>query len=189
MSDEQRHDHFQSLLRQVQAGSDEAARQLYETYVKHVLRVVRHRMWHRLRSQYDSADFVQQVWASFFDVRHTLPDFQTPEDLVNYLLAMARNKVAMAGRARQAAKRDIDLEIRIEEESLLAGPRAARDPTPSSVAIAGEQYDRLVTQQPLNVREVAELRIEGRTFDEIAEELAIDESTARRKIQQLKDEG
>src|SRR6266850_4417898 len=105
MSDDTRQQHFRSLLAQVRQGSDDAARELYETYVKYVLKCVRHKLWHKMRSQFDSQDFVQQVWASFFDERRRLPDFRTPEDLTNYLLAMTRNKVAEAGRRRQAKKR------------------------------------------------------------------------------------
>jgi len=78
MSDDSRQHHFQALLRQVQHGSPEAARELYDTYVNHVLRGVRVRLWHRMRSKYDSQDFVQQVWASFFDEPERLPDFESP---------------------------------------------------------------------------------------------------------------
>lgn len=189
MNDDKPRHHFRSLLAQVQQGSDEAARELYDTYVKYVLKCVRHKLWHKMRSQYDSQDFVQQVWASFFDARHHLPDFQTPEELTNYLLAMTRNKVAAAGRRRQAQKRDMDLETRIEEECELVGPHPpSRDPTPSAVAVAAEQQERLIDQQPRKVREIAELRIEGLTYDEIAEELEIDESTARKAMRQLRQE-
>jgi len=189
MNDDARHDHFRSLLARVQQGSDEAARELYDTYVKYVLKCVRHRMWHKMRSLYDSQDFVQQVWASFFDVRHTLPDFQTPEDLTNYLLAMTRNKVAQAGRRRQTQKRNMDLEIRIEEESDQAGLHPiGRDPTPSTVAIAAEQQERLVDRQPPRIREIAQMRAAGLTFDEIASELRIDESTARKAMRQLRED-
>jgi RNA polymerase sigma factor (sigma-70 family) len=190
MSEDSRQDHFRSLLAQVQQGSDEAARELYETYVKYVLKCVRHKLWHKMRSQFDSQDFVQQVWASFFDERRNLPDFQTPEDLTNYLLAMTRNKVAAAGRRRRAQKRDMELEIRIEEENDLVGPHpASRDPTPSAVAVAAETRQRLVELQPQQVRTIAQLRAAGHTFAEIAAELAIDESTARRAIRQLREHG
>jgi RNA polymerase sigma-70 factor (ECF subfamily) len=146
-------------------------------------------MWRKLRTRFDSQDFVQQVWASFFDDRGELPDFQTPEDLANYLMAMARNKVMMAGRQGLAQKRDLNRETRVDEESDLAGPHpAGRDPTPSAAAMFREQYDRLIDRQPADVREIAELRVEGNTFEEIAEELEMDESTARRAMRWLRRE-
>jgi RNA polymerase sigma-70 factor (ECF subfamily) len=189
MTDENRQQHFRRLLSEAEGGSEEAARELYETYVQHVLRCVRHRMWRKLRTRFDSQDFVQQVWASFFDDMDRLPDFQTPEDLTNYLMAMARNKVMMAGRQGQSLKRDVERETRVDEESEMVGPHpAGRDPTPSAVAVYREEYDRLIDQQPPDVREIAELRMEGSTFEEIAEELELDESWARRLMRRLRSE-
>jgi hypothetical protein len=81
LSDEREPRPFQELLREAQQGSKEAAKELYETYVKYVLRCVRQRMYHKLRPRFDSQDFVQQVWASFFVGDAKLPDFETPEEL------------------------------------------------------------------------------------------------------------
>ncbi len=88
MSDQAEQQRFRTLMREAEAGSEDAARELYDTYMKYVLRCVRNRLWHRLRSKFDSQDFVQQVWASFFDDRGSLPDFQSPEDLIAYLQAI-----------------------------------------------------------------------------------------------------
>src|SRR3954464_13401561 len=117
MSESPDNQRFRMLMRAAEDGSEEAARELYETYVRYVLRCVRHRMWHRLRSKFDSQDFVQQVWASFFDDRGSLPEIQTPEDLIAYLRAMAENKVASEGRQRCQPKRDISLEVPVHEDS------------------------------------------------------------------------
>src|ERR1051326_6827453 len=84
MNEQHDNQRFRALMRAAEGGSEEAARELYETYVKYVLRCVRHRLWHRLRSKFDSQDFVQQVWASFFDDRGSLPEFETREDLIAY---------------------------------------------------------------------------------------------------------
>lgn len=188
MCDDSRDD-FQQLLRDVQAGSDEAARELYDKYVAHVLRCVRHRLWHKLRTLYDSQDFAQQVWASFFCARRDLPDFQTPEDLTRYLMAMAANKVKMAGRQKHTLKRDITLETLIQEQSDQAGLHpASHDPTPSAVATFHEHFHLLTDQQPPVAREIAQLRLEGNTFHEIAAELDLHEATVRRLLRQVRRE-
>jgi RNA polymerase sigma-70 factor (ECF subfamily) len=187
MSDETRHDHFQALLRQVQQGSHEAARELYETYVEHVLRGVRLRLWQRMRSRFDSQDFAQQVWASFFIEPGSLPRFQTPDELVHFLMGMAANKVTGEGRHLLTQKNNIQRELRIDAMAPAAESHpASRDPTPSAVAVYHEQYGRLVEGQPPSVRRIVERRVEGMTFDEIAAELEIDESTARRVMKRLK---
>src|SRR4051794_31583783 len=83
---------FRELLKRAQLGCPEASRELYETYGRHVIRCVRHRLWRRMRTRFDSQDFSQQVWASFF-LEENLPDFQTPDDLMAFLGAMAEHKV------------------------------------------------------------------------------------------------
>src|SRR3954452_15648665 len=105
MAEQSENERFRILMRAAEGGSEDAARELYETYVRYVLRCVRHRMWHRLRSKFDSQDFVQQVWASFFDDRGSLPEFETPEHLIAYLRSMAENKVANEGRLSRLPKR------------------------------------------------------------------------------------
>lgn len=187
MSDELEQQRFRTLMREAEAGSEEAARELYDTYVKYVLRCVRNRMWHRLRSKFDSQDFVQQVWASFFDDRGGLPDFQTPEDLIAYLQAMAEKKVVAEARQRRNLKRNLSLETEVHQDSDKAGPHpATRLPTPSAVAIFEEQYDRLVESQTEDTRAVAQLRYEGNTFEEIAQCLNMNEATARKVIRAIK---
>jgi RNA polymerase sigma-70 factor (ECF subfamily) len=187
MSDEREARPFRELLQEAQAGSEAAAKELYETYVSHVLRCVRNRMWHRLRSKFDSQDFVQQVWASFFVGDTTLPDFQTPDDLVKYLIRLATNKVVMEGRRGRQPKNDARLEELIDASSDPAGPHPrTRLPTPSAVAVFRERYDQIVDQQQPETRDVAELRYEGLTYEEIAEELDIHERNARKAMRRLR---
>lgn len=179
--------HFQALVRAAQEGSDEAARELYNKYVKYVRKCVRHKMWRSLRTQFDSTDFVQQTWASFFTLGNRLPDFESPQELIAFLQTVAQRKVLLAGRRQHNRKADVAIEQRIHESSQMAGPHPpAHDPTPSSVAVYHEQYDRLVEQQVPEVREVAELRAQGNTFAEIAASLNIDESTARRFMRRIR---
>jgi RNA polymerase sigma factor (sigma-70 family) len=187
MTEQPDNERFRKLMREAEGGSEEAARELYETYVKYVLRCVRHRMWHRLRSKFDSQDFVQQVWASFFDGRGSLPRFETPDDLIAYLRSMAEKKVASEGRQRRLPKRNLVLEVAVHEDSDTVGQHpATRLPTPSAVAVFNEQFDRLVEQQTDETKAVAQLRYEGNTFEEISQCLNVDESSARKVMRRLK---
>ena len=86
MDDEQ---DFRDLMRQVQAGSEEAARRLCDVYGSHILRVVRRRLPDHLRSKFDSIDFVQDVWASFFADPPQELGFDNPNALVAYLVRRA----------------------------------------------------------------------------------------------------
>lgn len=187
LSDEREPRPFQELLREAQQGSKEAAKELYETYVKYVLRCVRQRMYHKLRPRFDSQDFVQQVWASFFVGDAKLPDFETPEELVAYLQTLAQRKVTMEGRRLRGAKCNAAREEPIDAQSDPQGHHpATRLPTPSAIAIFREQYEGLVGEQVAETRDVAQLRYEGNTFPEIAEQLEMHESNARKVMRRLK---
>ena len=56
---------FAFLMEQLRLGDQDAAWTIIEIYGPHIKRVVRRDMHDKLRSKYDSADFVQAVWASF----------------------------------------------------------------------------------------------------------------------------
>jgi RNA polymerase sigma factor (sigma-70 family) len=187
MNDEKQPRLFHELLHEAQAGSEQAARELYETYVAHVLRCVRNRMWRRLRPKFDSQDFVQQVWASFFVGQTQMPDFETPDDLIAYLIKLTTHKVTMEGRRRRQPKNDATREEPIDDRGDPIGPHPATHlPTPSAVAVFREQYEQVVENQQPETREVAMRRYEGHKFHEIAADLQMHERNARRSIRRLK---
>ena len=173
---------FRQLIAQVQLGSHEAARQLADTYGPHVRRYVHRALSRDLRSQYDSLDFVQLVWASFFDQPEDLPPIESPAQLVSYLVRMAQHKLLDEVRRQHAQKNDVQREERLilPDEQI-----ASRDPTPSAVAIFNEQWENLVDRQPADVGRVVQMRYEGATYREIADELKINERTARKAIDRL----
>jgi RNA polymerase sigma factor (sigma-70 family) len=187
MSEQEQLRDFQTLLQEVQQGSEEAGRELYERYGASVLRWVRHRMSQRLRARYDSQDFAQQVWASFFDLRSNLENFRTPQELAAFLLQMARNKMRMATRRQQARHcAHHDREVRMDDEpDERRTPLFSRDPTPSAVVACQEQYERLVGSQSELLKKVVDLRIAGKSFREIAQDLGIHERSARRLIEHV----
>src|SRR5581483_2343423 len=58
--------HFAELMDEVRLGSHEAAEELWRRYGPYVVHVVRRSLHHRLRARFDSQDFAQAAWASFF---------------------------------------------------------------------------------------------------------------------------
>ena len=85
---------FLRLIEEVRAGSEDAIRELVDIYGHHVYRIVRYRLNRELRSQYDSQDFCQSVWASFFANRDAIIRFKRPEELaaLNGLSSTCRGK-------------------------------------------------------------------------------------------------
>jgi RNA polymerase sigma-70 factor (ECF subfamily) len=172
----------------VQQGSQEASRELAETYGSHVRRAVRQRLRRQLRSRYDSLDFVQNVWASFFCDPTNAPAIETPAQLVAYLCRLAHNKVIDEIRRSQTQKADVDREQHIDRRDEYA-PVYGRDPTPSAVAVFHERYDALVTRQPEDISRAAQLRFEGATYEEIAEKMNVSERHVRRTLNRLQPDG
>src|SRR6476619_2628517 len=87
-------DEIRGFLGRIQAGDDEAARELLTRYEPEVRLVVRRQLPRILRSRFDSLDFLQSVWGGFFRRVRTGPaDFEDSRHLVAFLARAAKNKV------------------------------------------------------------------------------------------------
>jgi RNA polymerase sigma factor (sigma-70 family) len=180
-------DEFRQLMERVVAGSDSAATQLLDRYGPAVLQAVRRRLSRQLRSKFDSLDFVQDVWASFFANPPSERRLHRPEMLVAFLARVARNKVVDATRQRlKGAKHNVNREHSLDH-STVGGPEAvpANQATPSEVVSRDEEWVRLLDGQPLVYRRILILLREGKTLAEIATELQIHPRTIRRLIDKL----
>ena len=176
---------FDSLMRRVETGSDEAVRELLDTYGSHILRTIRRRLSKQMRSQFDSCDFYQAVWASFF-TNDQIPKFATEDDLVTFLSRVAGNKVIDECRKQLRQRRDVNRKQSLFDshtEKIL--PVAGNGPTPSEVVVAKEKVELLVEGHPTVYRRVLQLRTNGSTFKEIAGELGVSEKTVRRVVKRL----
>src|SRR5262249_40177836 len=140
------HEAFTRLMERMRAGCPEAARELFDRYGAHVLLVVRRKLHQRLRTQYDSLDFTQAVWASFFAVPPQRYTFDGPDELLGFLSQLASNKVIEVFRARfRTNKHNLNREVPIRDDDAVQAPEpSARQPTPSQVAMAKERWEQLV---------------------------------------------
>ncbi len=175
---------FQETLRRAIAGSQEDIQRLIDQYGQNIQRVVRRRLDTRLRSKFDSLDFVQMVWASFFRDSGQLERFGAPEEFVRFLVTMARNKVVDEERRRLTGARYNCTQETSYDEAQQPAANAAMA-TPSQFAIAREQFQRFVTNESERDREVIRLRMDGASFVEISQTLGINERTARRIVDRL----
>jgi RNA polymerase sigma-70 factor (ECF subfamily) len=176
---------FRGLMRRLQAGDEAAARELLDRFGHHILRVVRRRLAKPLRSKFDSVDFVQAVWASFFAVLPRQVRFESPEELTAFLMKVAQLKVANEARRRSQKKYDIKREHALADTADRDGALAAKQPTPSQIAVAREEWDRLVEGQPNHYQQILVLRFQGHTLEEIARKLNVNERTVRRVLDKL----
>jgi RNA polymerase sigma factor (sigma-70 family) len=175
---------FARLVEQAGVGAAGAFESLVTRYGHHVYRAVRRKLGQRLRSRFDSDDFVQAVWASFYENRARLLDFRSPEEMVRFLATVARNKVADAYRRPDPAP---------ASEPGSSGNAARREPlsqvhsrlpTPSQVAMARERFNLLTPDEA--TRAILGLRATGATYAEISRELRISPRTVRRVIERAR---
>ena len=183
-------DEFRVLLEKAQAGSQDAMCELIERYAPHIVRAVRRKLSKAIRPKFDSFDFVQGVWASFFAASRGFAKFDRPEELMGYLVTLAHNQVVDEIRRRMMTEKyDVNRERSLDDSDLhVARSLAALEPSPSEVAVADELWARLLKGQPEHYRRILELRRAGNTQQQIADELGLNEKTVRRAIQRIFEE-
>ncbi len=181
---------FADLMRRLRGGSEDAARELLDRYGEHILRVVRRKLSRQLRSKFDSVDFVQAVWASFFADVPRQRRFDHPQALMAFLVTLAQNKVIDAVRQRmQTQKYNVNRERPLDGSvAPEAGALVARQPTPSQEAVANDEWRRLLAELPDRYHRMLELLREGHTQKDIARELNVNEKTIRRVLDKLNEE-
>jgi RNA polymerase sigma-70 factor (ECF subfamily) len=179
-------DLFPELMRNVRAGDADSATRLVRLYEPAVRRAVRIWMLNaRLRRTVDSIDICQSVLASFF-VRTALSQYriESPEQLVNLLVSMARNKVADQIRREHAGRRD---HRRIAAGDVRDHELIDKNTSPSQLVANRDllkEFRRRMTQEE---RRLAELRAQGREWPEIAADLGARPDALRKKFDRALD--
>ena len=175
------------FLARIQAGDESAAVELLRRYEAEVRLVVRRQLPRLLRSRFDSVDFLQSVWGSFFRRVRTGPsEFEDSRHLVAFLARAAKNKVIDEYRRAASQKQDMH-----REEGLWSEGGRARDlpdtiDSPSEVAQAREAFGQLADLLPEERREILVLKAEGLSSRDIGERLGISERTVQRVLEDLR---
>jgi RNA polymerase sigma-70 factor (ECF subfamily) len=125
-------------------------------------------------------DLCQSVLKSFFArAAAGQYDLERPDQLVRLLVGIARNKVAHQARRQRAGNRDLRRDV-----PLAAGDwdLAGVGPSPSRIVSGRELLAEFRRRLSAEERRLADLRAEGRGWDEIAAELG---GTAQARRKQL----
>ena len=175
------------LLGRIRAGDESAAHELLARYEAQVRLVVRRQLPRLLRSRFDSLDFLQSVWGSFFRRMKAGPgEFEDPRSLVAFLARAAKNKVIDEYR-RAASKKG---NIRLEEPLWIDGSRPRElvgvVDSPSEIVEAREELGRLLDLVPEDRQVMIRLRLQGLSTREIGERLEVSERTVRRVLEDLR---
>ena len=178
-------DEFRLLMERLEKGCPEAAREICDRYGGRVRQVVRRRLNHRLRPQYDSIDFMQDVWASFFTVPREKEAFASPDALVGFLAETACHKVADACRKNfRTKKANLDCITPLDPDDP-DRDLPIRGPTPSQFAMANEKWERMVAGQPASIRLMLEMLRHGHGQKEIAEQTGLHPKMIQRFLHKI----
>ena len=181
---------FDELLAKARSGDDLAWSELYRQCYPKLMRVVRRKLDRSpIRSVFDSTDFASDVMKSLVANVGRL-DFESMESLVSFLAQVAEQKVIDEYRKANTLKRDITRQCRLGAEDPQGDgrsmPNRAPDPTASQVALATEAHDRLLHGQQGNERAAIELKEQGYSNNEIAEQTGWNVRKVQRFFQDLK---
>jgi RNA polymerase sigma factor (sigma-70 family) len=173
---------FRELIRRVREGSPEAVYELVRRYQRDLLDAVRRVLAPKLRSKFDSTEFAQMVWLSFFRAPKHAARLDNSRQFVAYVVEMAHHKVLMERRHRRTLKHDISREVPLDEN---CEGVVSREPQPVDLAIAMERLEQILKDLTPRHRQIVELRLQGETYAAIGKKLKIDPHTAYRLIRRM----
>jgi RNA polymerase sigma factor (sigma-70 family) len=179
------------LLNRVRQGDEQAASDLFNRYVERLIRLAQSRLSAKLRRRVDPEDVVQSVYRSFFshaqDGRYQL---QQSGDLWRLLAAITINKVRNQARHGAAGKRAVSAEESTTGNNSIIGipPEAiCREPSSEELNILIEEIESEMSSLSELKRRIVELRFQGHSNEEIAEQVHCTERTVQRTLKQLRE--
>jgi DNA-directed RNA polymerase specialized sigma24 family protein len=173
---------FQELIRRVRAGDQAAAEELVKGYEAAIRRKVRIRLLNQpaRRRLLDSSDICQSVLKSFFyRVQHGQYELHTPQQLVQLLATMARNKLISQARKAHTGLRQGQ---QVQGGDMPLDEVMDPDPTPEEI-VAVDDYLRQFRQR-LTPEEgqLLDLRDQGLAWDAIATRLGGGAEALRKRL-------
>jgi RNA polymerase sigma factor (sigma-70 family) len=179
-------------LRELQAGNREAAQELWQRYYHRLVAAARKRLagGRLARSAIDESDIAQSAFARFYQAAEQgrFPQLNDRNDLWRLLLMITERRIASRLRQQNCAKRMHQQ----SERSYSAGPInvadiAGDEPSPEFCAAAVESIHVLLNQlNDSTLRDLAVMKMEGYTNQEIALRLDCSLSTVERKLRRIR---
>ncbi len=173
---------FIDLVRRVRGGDEAASTELVRRYEPAIRIAVHARLRDpKLRRLLDSMDICQSVMGNFF-VRVTAGQFELdrPEQLLKLLVTMARNRLTDHALRQQAARRD---QRRTVSAAAGGGEFIDPGPSPSDVVVGEELLEAFRSRLSVEERHLADQRVLGRPWAEIAAEAGGKPDTLRVQLE------
>jgi len=175
------------LIAAFKAGSESAAGELFDRYCEKLMRLARRRIGQRMAARVDPEDVIQSAFRTFFvRVRNDEFTFEGENDLFKLLVRLTVNKALRQIAYHRAAKRNPGKEAGqgSDDQDVMAG-LVAHEPAPEVAVAVIEELERFLGQLPDFDRRVLELKLQGNTTTEIAEELGSYDRKIRRVLERI----
>ena len=168
---------FQELMARVRTGDQLAAAELVRQFEPQIRRFIRIRPTDpHLYRVFDSLDICQSVLANFFvRVAAGQFDLEEPSHLVKLLFRMAKNK--LIDHARKPLIRNTLGADPAFVDSLVGG-----EETPSAILAHEELLQRAYRRLSEEERNLAQQRAEGRSWEDIAQEVGNTPDALRKQL-------
>lgn len=183
----------QILVANAQAGDKHALNELCSRYMQRVVAAVRIRLGAKLREKMQSSDIVQQVMLDAFRNVNSF-EFRTDGAFLHFLNKLVENRIRDEADRLEAKKRDPIREIALDlgRSGQSANPLDLEDiaaRSPSDFAVLGEELgqlekamDRLGDKSTEQRDLLVAVKIEGRSYQELAEEQGTTEDAVRMRV-------
>lgn len=178
--------HWIRELKNGQEGS--VQRDFWNEYFEKLVRMARLRLGTKPKLMADEEDVAIEVLNSFFQriKRGEFPDLEDRTGLWPLLVRITARKAFNQRRAEFAKKRspnDGNAVVRDKDEVRILENIIGKEPTPEFAAQSCEQAnDLMASLEEPHLRETAQLKLEGFTNREIAEQLHVIERTVERRL-------
>ena len=177
----------QDLVSDYQAGSESAARDLFDKYCERLMKLAKRRIGQRMASRFDPEDVIQSAFRTFFTrVKNDEFTFEAEDDLFKLLVRLTVRKTLRRIEHHSAAKRNPNLEAAqrtddVEPFSLVASHTV----TPDMEVALIDEFQSFIGDLPELDRKVIELKIQGYSTVEIAEQVGSYERKVRRVLERI----
>jgi RNA polymerase sigma factor (sigma-70 family) len=178
---------FRQLLEEVRKGSEEATREVVESYSPAMLTIIRRHLHPRVRSVLDSVDVLQDFWAEILTRAIPANDFESTASFFRFLAKVAETKVLQANRhwltiQKRSLKRERHGLVPREVEK---SARITAGDHEDEEAWLEEELEARLKRLPEEMRVIVRRYRQGVSLTKIARSLKLSEQTVRRRLQDL----
>ncbi|MEP3480591.1 MAG: ECF-type sigma factor [Fuerstiella sp.] len=177
------------LMKQWQAGDEQAAEIMFNRYVNRLVGLARTRLSGQMKRRVEPEDVVMSAYRSFFrkagDGQFTLGE---TGDLWKLLAAITMNKVRGQVEFHTAKKRGISAETSVggKSEFRVRPEVVADEPSPEDAAAIVEELEAVMQGLDATQRRILELSLQDMSETEISAEVQRSGRTVRRTLLQIR---